>query len=61
MLVNPGLEPPWKASLVSPAKPVLKFFAGSLDGGRVFEATVKVLPEALNWLFCDGWDGGSSQ
>lgn len=47
MLVNAGLEPPCQNSFVNPDKTVLKFFAGSLDGGRVFEAVIKELPRLL--------------
>ncbi len=46
MLVNPGFKS-------------TKFFAGLLDGGRVFQAGVKELPQTLDRLLRDGWNDSS--
>lgn len=56
MLAKPSFEPPRLTRFVNLAKTVPKFFAGSLDGGRIYEAAINELPEALRTVrdkICD--------
>lgn len=61
MLINSGLESSCEAKSIDTSQPALKLLTGSPDGYGVFEAAVRELPKALEWLLGDGWNGGSSQ
>lgn len=39
-------------------EPGLKVSMGFVDGYCVPKAEVKEFPQALDWLFCQCWDGG---
>ncbi len=59
MLVDPGFKSTRQTGLVNLGEPSSKFFVGVLDGGRVFQAGVKELPQTLDRLLRDGWDDSS--